>query len=49
MRQKLRRMGKEQMQDLREEVDKLLKAGFIVLVDTVEWVSPSVVTPKKDG
>ena len=49
VRQKLRRMGKEQMNALREEVDKLLEAGFIVPVDNAEWVSPVVVTPKKDG
>lgn len=30
-------------------MDKLLKAGFIAPVDTDEWVSPVVVTPKKDG
>lgn len=49
VRQRLRRMGPEQMKALREEVDKLLKAGFICPVDTAEWVSPVVVTPKKDG
>ena len=49
VRQKLRKMGKEQMAALREEEDKLLKAGFIEQVDTCEWVSPTVVTPKKDG
>ena len=37
------------MQALNEEVDKFLKAGFIYHVDTAEWVSPVVVTPKKDG
>ena len=37
------------MQALKEEVDKLLKAGFIYEVDTTEWVIPVVVTPKKDG
>ena len=37
------------MMALKEEVDKLLKAGFIYPVETVEWVSPVVVTPKKDG
>ena len=42
-------MGKEQMQALKEEVDKLLSAGFIYPVDTAKWVSPVVVTPKKDG
>ena len=45
----LRRMGQEQMMALKEEVDKLLKAGFIYPVETAEWVSPVVVTPKKDG
>ena len=35
------------MMALKEEVDKL-KAGFIYPVETVEWVSPVVVTPKKD-
>lgn len=49
IRQKLQRMGKEQMLALKEEVDKLLKAGFIYPVDTTEWVSPVVVMPKKDG
>ncbi|MCO5568705.1 hypothetical protein L7F22_022404 [Adiantum nelumboides] len=34
---------------LKEEVDKILNAGFIVPVDNAEWVSPVVVTPKKDG
>ena len=34
---------------LKEEVDKLLKAGFIYPVEIAKWVSPIVVTPKKDG
>ena len=38
------------MKALREEVEKLLKAGFISPVETTEWVSlVVVVTPKKDG
>ena len=49
IRQKLRRLGQEQMQALKEEVDKLLHAGFITPVNTTDWVSPVVVTPKKDG
>ena len=49
VRQTLRRMGQEQMMALKEEVDKLLKASFIYCVETAEWVSPVVVTPKKDG
>ena len=34
IRQKLRRMGREQMQALQEEVNKLLKSHFIYQVDT---------------
>lgn len=50
VRQKLRRMGQEQMKALKEEVDKLLAAGFIYLVEiAADWVSPVVVIPKKDG
>ena len=49
VRQRLRRLGPKQMKALREEVKKLLKAGFISPVETAEWVSPVVVTPKKDG
>ena len=49
VRQRLRRMGQEQMKALQEEVDKLLSAGFIYPVETAEWVSLVVVAPKKDG
>ena len=50
VQQRLRRMGHEQMVALKEEVDKLLKAGFIYPpVEIAKWVSPVVVTPKKDG
>ncbi|MCO5570329.1 hypothetical protein L7F22_024048 [Adiantum nelumboides] len=49
VRQKLRRMGQFQLNALKEEVDKLLKAGFIYPVSTADWVSPVVITPKKDG
>ena len=36
------------MAALKEEVDKLLKPRFIYPVEIAEWVSPVVVTPKKD-
>ena len=49
VKQRIRRMGQEQMATLQEEVDKLLKARFICPMETAEWVSPVVVTPKKDG
>ena len=37
------------MKALHEEVEKLLKVGFIRRVKIAEWVSPIVVAPKKDG
>ncbi|MCO5579806.1 hypothetical protein L7F22_033668 [Adiantum nelumboides] len=47
--QKLRRLGVVQQEALLSEVNKLLKAGFIYPVTNFEWVSPVVVTPKKNG
>ena len=35
------------MKALRDELDKVLKAHFMRLVETSEWVSPIVVAPKK--
>ena len=49
VQQRLRRMGKEQMKSLQEEVDKLLEVGFICPVETTKWVSLVVVAPKKVG
>lgn len=34
---------------VKEELDKLLEAGFIRLVEITEWVSPVVLTLKKNG
>ncbi|MCO5605681.1 hypothetical protein L7F22_059865 [Adiantum nelumboides] len=47
--QKLRRLGVVQQEALLSKVNKLLKAGFIYPVTNSEWVSPVVVTPKKNG
>ena len=47
--QKLRRLGAVQQDALLLEVKKLLQAGFIYPVEDSEWVSPVVVTPKKNG
>ena len=47
--QKLRRLGVVQRNALLAEVNKLLKASFIYAVENLEWVSPVVVTPKKNG
>ena len=34
---------------VKEEIDKLLEAGYIYKVPYSEWVSPIVVVPKKNG
>ena len=34
---------------VKEEIDRLLEAGFIYPVITSEWVSPIVIVPKKIG
>ncbi|MCO5603194.1 hypothetical protein L7F22_057341 [Adiantum nelumboides] len=47
--QKLRRLGVVQQEALLTEVNKLLKASFIYPVTNSKWVSPIVVTPKKNG
>ncbi|MCO5613508.1 hypothetical protein L7F22_067785 [Adiantum nelumboides] len=47
--QKLRRLEVVKEEALLKEVRKLLSAGFIYPVDNSEWVSPVVVTPKKNG
>ncbi|MCO5593519.1 hypothetical protein L7F22_047533 [Adiantum nelumboides] len=47
--QRLRRLGVVQQNALLSEVRKLLYAGFIYPVEDSEWVSPVVVTPKKNG
>ena len=47
--QRLRRLGKIQQEALLAEVKKLTSAGFIYPMEDLEWVSPVVVTPKKNG
>ena len=34
---------------LKEELQKLLNAGFIYSISDSEWVSPLVIVPKKNG
>ena len=34
---------------VREELQKLLDAGFVYLISNNEWVSPLVLVPKKNG
>ena len=47
--QKLRRLRTIKEQALLKEVRKLLTVEFIYPVENAEWVSPVVVTPKKNG
>ena len=49
MAQKLQRLGRIQQEALLGEVRKLTQAGFIYPVEDSKWVSPVVVTPKKNG
>ncbi|MCO5563792.1 hypothetical protein L7F22_017440 [Adiantum nelumboides] len=42
-------LTKEEEEDYISMFKRLLKAGFIYLVTNSEWVSPVVVTPKKNG
>ena len=46
--QKLRKLGMVQQEALLTEVKKLLQASLYPMED-LEWVSPMVVTPKKNG
>jgi hypothetical protein len=36
-------------QKLKEEIDRMLEAGIIELVEESEWISPMVVQEKKQG
>ena len=47
--QKMRRLSPEQVGVLREEIVKLLKVDIIYLVVHLDWASPVVIVPKKDG
>lgn len=49
MAQKLRQLKKAQQEALLTKVRKLTQAGLIYLVEDSEWISPVVVTPKKNG
>jgi hypothetical protein len=44
-----RRMNPNLKEILKEELQKLLNAGFIYPISDSEWVSPLVIVPKKNG
>ena len=49
VRQRQYRLNPKYSLMVKEEIDSLLKAGFIYPVNNSEWVSPIVVVPKKVG
>ena len=36
------------VQKIKEEIDKLLEAEFIYEIEHTDWVSPIVISPKKE-
>ena len=44
-----RRMNPNLRDIVKEEIQKLLEAGFIYPISDSEWVSPLVIVPKKNG
>ena len=49
VRQKIRRFHPDRQKVIRNEIDKLLEAGFIREVDYPDWLANIVVVPKKEG
>ncbi|KAL6323339.1 hypothetical protein AAG906_029346 [Vitis piasezkii] len=49
VRQKVRRFHPDRQKIIRDEVDKLLEAGFIREMEYPDWLANVVVVPKKKG
>jgi len=49
VQQPQRRMNPVHKDIVKEELQKLLDAGFIYPISNSEWVSPLVLVPKKNG
>ena len=49
VRKKVRRFHPDRQKIIRDEVDKLLEAGFIREVEYPDWLANVVVVPKKEG
>ncbi|RVX15169.1 hypothetical protein CK203_007916 [Vitis vinifera] len=49
IRQRVRHFHPNRQAIIRNEVDKLLEAGFIREVDYLDWLANVVVVPKKEG
>jgi len=48
-KQKQYRMNPNYALKVRKYLDKLLDVGFIYLILTIQWLSPIVIVPKKNG
>ena len=49
IRQRVRRFHPDRQKIIRDEIDKLLEAGFIREVEYPDWLANVVVVPKKEG
>ena len=49
VRQRVRRFHSDIQKIIRDEIDKLLEAGFIREVEYPDWMANVVVVPKKEG
>ena len=49
VRKKVRQFHSDRQKIIRDEVDKLLEAGFIREVEYPNWLANVVVVPKKEG
>nr|CAN67044.1 hypothetical protein VITISV_037623 [Vitis vinifera] len=49
VRQRIRRFHPDRQKIIRDEIDKLLEAGFIREVEYLDWLANVVVVPKKKG
>ncbi len=49
IKQRKYRMNLNYALKVKEDLDKLLNAGFIYPIETTQWLSPLVIFPKKNG
>ncbi len=49
IKQKQYRMNPNYALKMRENLDKLFDVGFIYPIETIQWLSPLVIVPKKNG
>ena len=49
IRQRVRHFHPDRQKIIRDEIDKLLEAGFIREVEYQDWLTNVVVVPKKEG